>query len=491
MPFYEWFYNVILTSANSVPIQSLWVAFFANPVDLNRAIQTGLYENGVGYYTLAAGAAVNSGQSGVGALFANSVTIPGDGMNVSKLGPDGCGLIKGNVSGGRKDMEPLTISFLDTNMSFCDYNLRPWTIYANHKSLKDPDVKTTITIIQFAKSGEGKSLIPRAIWTFHDACPVSIASEQWNWGADNVVSRQVDFAYNYYLLNSDPAITAIKTVDSIVSNTGLNHTSQPVTVPTGGLGGHGGSNNVSISRDTPSPTSHPQGEIVTLPKDDIVARGLNIGLDILNGNSNVTIESHDAIDRLKTQAEEIQNRIILANDVPQRDTGQTQKGHEPKEPTGPKQDTLDHITRPNDIEREHDETVGAGFEKRSVDKKPTELPIPNNSKVAAKASSDTPLFFPSDGDENSVKITGRTADGELDTPEVETMEYQQVVIEENGDVGKNIPLKIVNINREDKREGGSVKAQLVNPSSNDFIDEGHTKAQIVIIKDNDVRKDEE
>ena len=37
IPFYEWFYNVILTSANSVPIQSLWVAFFVNPVDLNRA----------------------------------------------------------------------------------------------------------------------------------------------------------------------------------------------------------------------------------------------------------------------------------------------------------------------------------------------------------------------------------------------------------------------------------------------------------------------
>jgi hypothetical protein len=307
MPFYEWFYNIILTSVNSVPVQSLWVAFFTNPVDLNRAAQVSQYENGFGYATLVPGAGVNSVQGAAGALFANAVTIPGDGMNVSKLGPEGSGLIKGNISSGRKEMENLTISFLDTNMSFCDYNIRPWAIYASHKSLKDPAVKTSVTILQLAKTGPKKALRPRAIWTFFGACPVAISSQEWNWGADNVVSRSVEFAYTDYILNADPTLAVSKTINDII---GEKRSSQPVSIPRGGLDGHGGSQTVSIpENDATSIDNHPEGQPVILPEDDIVSRGINIGLEILNGNSNVTIESNDAIERLTSIAEELQTAV--------------------------------------------------------------------------------------------------------------------------------------------------------------------------------------
>lgn len=474
IPFYEWFYNVLLTSANSVPIQSLWVAFFANPVDLNRAIQAGLYENGYGYYTLAAGAAVNTAQGAVGAIFANSITIPGDGMNVSKIGPDGSGLIKGNISSGRQDMENLTISFLDTNMSFTDYNLRPWTIYASHKSLKNSSVKTTIIILQLAKAGVGKMLIPRAIWTFHDACPVKISSQEWNYGGDNVVSRQVEFAYNYYILNADPGITALKTVASVLDATKSNHTHQPVEIEKGGLEVHDGSYNlIKTSRnDITKSNAHSKGQQIITPTDDMINRSIDIGLEILGGNSNVTIASDDAIRRLRIQAEEIKKELKIDVDAPDHNNG-TQVGYVAEQPTGPTGEQPDHITR----EAPENEQSG-------------KIPVMGNSKENAKALSDTPLFFPGDGEEENKKIGGRTVGGELDTPKIIEIPHQMVTVEKTGDVGKKIPLQIVTINRDDiiKNSPADISAEVINVSKEDKIQNSYGNAEIVTVNSNDIRK---
>jgi len=442
IPYYEWFYNIILSSANSVPVQSLWVAFFTNPIDLNRAVQAGLYENGFGYLTVAPGAAINSAQGISGALFANSVTIPGDGMNVSKLGPEGSGAIKGNISSGRMDMENLTISFLDTNMSFTDYNLRPWTVYASHRSLKEPTIKTTITVMQLAKTGPGSALLPRAIWTFHDACPVNISSEEWNYGGDNVVSRQVEFAYNYYILNAEPFSSTANTVASIVGNTASTQTNQPVEIEKGGLESHGGNQRVRISgNDRTTPDSHPTGQIVETPPDDIIDRAVNIGLDILDGNSNVVIKSDDVITRLRNQGEELLNNARepqqVVSDVPEHGRGTSQVGHVYKPPVGPNGDDDDHI------KRDAPENVKSGS-----------VPTGGNSKTNAKDLADTPLFFPGDGDENQKKVAGRTVGNTLDTPRGISIPSQQVVVEKTGNVSNNIPLQIVTIKKADKIERG-------------------------------------
>ena len=476
IPYYEWFYNVILTSANSVPIQSQWIAFFTNPVDLNRAAQVGGLENGVGYYTLAVGAAINTAQGGMGALFANSVTIPSEGMGASKLGPEGSGMLKGSISNGRMEMENLKISFLDTNMSFCDYNLRPWAIYASHRSLKDPDVKTTITIIQLAKSGAGKPMLPRAIWTFHDACPVSIASEEFNYGQDKVVGRQVEFSYNYYLLNADPGITSVKTVASVLDGTPSKHTSQPKGVAKGGLTGHGESSIVVPSQaDITNLSVDIDSQTIVRPDDDTIRRGVNIGLDILNGNSNVTIGSDDAIDRLKNEGVDILNSL---KDIGE-DSGSTQIGHTEKLPTGPTEGELDHLTS-----RQGD-NIQSG-----------KVPVGGNSKEDTKALSDTPIFFPGDGDEGQTlvdgrrvggssdtptfesngdedliidkefdtpiflpddgnriqeRVGGRTVDGDVNSAGMDTLKHQHVEVEKTGDVGKDIPLQIIITKQDDTR----------------------------------------
>ena len=472
IPYYEWFYNVILTSANSVPIQSQWIAFFTNPVDLNRAAQVGGLENGVGYYTLAVGAAINTAQGGMGALFANSVTIPSEGMGASKLGPEGSGMLKGSISNGRMEMENLKISFLDTNMSFCDYNLRPWAIYASHRSLKDPDVKTTITIIQLAKSGAGKPMLPRAIWTFHDACPVSIASEEFNYGQDKVVGRQVEFSYNYYLLNADPGITALKTISSVLNGSQSNYASQPKNVARGGLTGHGASTIVSPSQsDITNLNVNMDTQAVNSPDDDIIRRTVNIGLDIINGNSNVNIKSDDAIVRLKNEGTDIINSLKDNGEDTPDHTGTTQFGHVEQVPTGPSEGELDHISK-----RQGD-NIKSG-----------KVPIGGNSKESTKDLSDTPLFFPGDGDEGQTlvagrrvggasdtpsfesngdedliinkefdtpiflpddgnriqeRVGGRTVDGDVNSAGMEILNHQHVQVEETGDVGRDIPLQII------------------------------------------------
>jgi hypothetical protein len=466
IPYYEWFYNVILTSANSVPIQSQWIAFFTNPVDLNRAVQAGLYENGFGYFTLAAGAAVNTAQGGMGALFANSVTIPSEGMNAAKLGPEGSGMLKGSISNGRMEMENLKLSFLDTNMSFCDYNLRPWSIYASHRSLKDPKVKTTITIMQLAKTGEGNTMLPRAIWTFHDACPVSIASEEWNYGGDNVVSRQVEFSYNYYLLNADPGITSIKTVASVLDGTPSKHISQPKDVGKGGLTGHGGSTIVTPSQaDTTDLSVHIDSQPVVRPDDDTIRRGVNIGLDILNGNSNVIIGSDDVIDRLKNEGTDILNSLkVIGEDTPDH-SGSTQFGHIEKEPTGPSEGELDHLTK------RQGENVQSG-----------KVPVGGNSKEDTKALSDTPIFFPGDGDEDQKVVAGRRVGGSSDTPTFDSNGEEDLIIDKEFDTPIFLP---DDGNRIQERVGGRTVDGDVNSAGMDILKHQHVEVE----KTGDVGKD--
>ena len=155
-------------------------------------------------------------------------------------------------------------------------------------------------------------MLPRAIWTFHDACPVKIVSEDWNYGPDNVVKRQVEFAYNYYALNADPGITALQTVASVAIGSDASQDSQPVEISKGGITSHGSGTPVNINdSDKLQADTHAEGQPVIVPTDDMVSRSINIGLDILNGNTNVKIASDDIVNKLRLQGEELLNNIKI------------------------------------------------------------------------------------------------------------------------------------------------------------------------------------
>ena len=404
--FYEYFYNVLLASANSVPIQSLWISFFTNPVDLNRATQAGLYENGAygsNWMTVVPAAAVNTAQGALGILFANAVKIPGEGINTQKIGVDGSsGLIKGNIGLGRKDLETVNISYLDTNLSFTDFNIRPWVAMVGHKSLKDDSLKTTLTVIQFAKTGYDKLLSPRTIWTFHGACPVSIGQQQINYGADKPIYRDVEFVYNHYQINSNP-LDIIANIKSVFDPSKSKIKSQP-KAPTGGgrTGNSNGQQQTVDANDSTSLNSHTNQQI-SVDEGDMLKRQVLAGMDILNGggknaSSNIKIPQNDYVDNLLKNGRNILNQLIRndGNDVP----------------------IMSDITF-QPVKVEADDVVTHSNNKSFNEER---VQTSDNAKSNIKDNSDTPIFFPGDGDKYVVKIAGQNVSGNSDTPQTNQLQ---------------------------------------------------------------------
>ena len=551
MPFnytalHEWFYNVILSQINSVPIQSLWLAFFTS-IPTVKPFGVGDYENGAfPEWIFHGNAAINLGLGIQGLLFAQAVKIPGDGINTSRVGPDNMGLIKGVISNGRKELETINISFLDTNFSFTDLNLRPWTIMVGHKGLKDSTLKTSINIVQLAKAGPGKFLQPRAHWIFHDAAPISIDTQQYDYGADKVIQRQIEFAYNYYTMQSIGIIT-------------------PEQLGIGSLRGS------------------PNAEIVEVPSTDHVTSVAQAGLDILNGGgehikTNVSAQTTKTINELRREGQQIlkttsvpeaagkvindirnynENRNVEvlpgAETFPKSDVTDTPYGgtqiakDKIKENITSTDDRIRRIREPlqpitvrnasetrQNVEVPEDDTpsfvstkqIEGGLTEQLAQKGKEEFGgIEGSAKQAVKDAVDTPLYFQNLKD--SKRVSGRTikASGEanidtpsfnphggafihdehIDTPKgiqiksqnvpnknndtvnTSNISKQEVVTIKNDNVNKNnILSQKVSPMRDDIIKKSNIKTQEVNIKMVDTIKRSQIPVQIVTIKKNDI-----
>ena len=103
----------------------------------------------------------NATQDVVGCIFAQGVDIPGENVNIDYAGvSEGSnrGFINAPIVNGRSNFEPLGAGFLETNKSFTDGVLRPWSILVAHEGLiatpRNKSIKADILIYQLAKNGE-------------------------------------------------------------------------------------------------------------------------------------------------------------------------------------------------------------------------------------------------------------------------------------------------------------------------------------------------
>jgi hypothetical protein len=144
----------------------------------------------------------------IGCIFAHGVAVPGESVEVESTGGMGAN-ISGPIINKREDFSNLSIEFLETNTSFTEFVLRPWTILAAHYGLfaypegDRRNIKTTITIHQYGKNGAGIRPTERRITTFYDACPVSIGEEEYNYTGEKIVYRSVQFAYSSYAIHDN------------------------------------------------------------------------------------------------------------------------------------------------------------------------------------------------------------------------------------------------------------------------------------------------
>lgn len=149
----------------------------------------------------------------VGCIFAQGADIPQ--LEVLETGRDKIfnqqqrGFIPGVISNGRSPFTDLTIQFRETNTSFVDFVVRPWTMLAEHFGMiarppgDERNVSTTIKILQFTRTYQELSQIPRKIWTFYNCMPVSVASSNLTYDQEAMDIANTTWAFSNYCVENN------------------------------------------------------------------------------------------------------------------------------------------------------------------------------------------------------------------------------------------------------------------------------------------------
>ena len=231
------FFEVLQNWESALPMQELWMVFFKIPKVVTDA-NVGAW----GEHLIKLPVDANQDSPGalgvdtakrlfdkpkfnthIGCAFAQTVSLPPEQANIGHVGVQHQrGFIKGPVHEGRQVFGSLNIEFLETNVSFVDFLIRPWTILADHFGFvarPDINIRTDITLINFAKAGvdldinerhyaggnqgmdalAGKNLrgfVPRKIWIFQNCCPINITAERFSHTLDTSPGRR-DTEWNF------------------------------------------------------------------------------------------------------------------------------------------------------------------------------------------------------------------------------------------------------------------------------------------------------
>jgi len=143
-------------------------------------------------------------QDVIGCIFAQGVSLPGETVNTEHVGiTEGSnrGFINAPVISGRANFNNLEIGFLETNRSFTDGVLRPWSIVVAHEGLiaNQLSIKADIDVYELAKHGECSPTVIRKVWHFKDCAPINISPEQKSYeSSTDYPKRQAGFVYNSY-----------------------------------------------------------------------------------------------------------------------------------------------------------------------------------------------------------------------------------------------------------------------------------------------------
>jgi hypothetical protein len=150
-------------------------------------------------------------QSVVGCLFVDGASLPTENLSVeAAIIPNNRGFIQGGVLTNREAFtsNTLTIQIRETNTSFVDVVMRPWVILAAHRGFiatlpGQSSVKTNITIIQYAKTFQNVSQIPRKVWKYYNCTPLSVDTRNLTYDKEDIESYDVSFLYDTYTIENN------------------------------------------------------------------------------------------------------------------------------------------------------------------------------------------------------------------------------------------------------------------------------------------------
>ena len=148
----------------------------------------------------------------VGCVFCTGITMPQDSVRANYHPSVGNrGFIGSPYIQSRDTYMPLSTEIYESNLSYSDFILKPWTILASHRGLAAPrnpskKITTNMVITELAKGGLSRGLfgasgglIPRKVTTIFDCCPVRVMGRRIAQSSSTDVSRSsVEWIYSRY-----------------------------------------------------------------------------------------------------------------------------------------------------------------------------------------------------------------------------------------------------------------------------------------------------
>jgi hypothetical protein len=218
--------RVLQTYSNAPVIMPLWVCYFDSFPSAGTVVED-LDVHGAGKHSIEKqheGAKRSSSPmrfgGGLAMLFCQGVDTPSDDISVTRDTslPTG-GYIQGFL-GSNRNLNEVTLSFIDTNNSFTDFVLRPWLIYNSYQGIPYGD-RRNIVIEQYTKNGAGDDLRLRKKFTLVNAFPTKIDNERLTY-SDLGDYRQIQFQYESYKLEgSNTFELGARLIDKVIE-TGAN-----------------------------------------------------------------------------------------------------------------------------------------------------------------------------------------------------------------------------------------------------------------------------
>lgn len=208
--------SVLGSPAGSIPKGAQWLLSFD---DLEGSVMPGInsalqYENKP-WGIERAKAVVNSEQfqKQKGCVYAQGIGMPGDSLVVN---PEGNimsnSFLRSYVGQGRNQFPELRVTFLETNISFCENFLRPWAIATgmwglfSRPSGSDKSYRTNLQLYKLGVYSENRPPFIVMKMTFYDICCTSVSEEEYNYDPKtSPTRREARFIYNYYNVDSSAA----------------------------------------------------------------------------------------------------------------------------------------------------------------------------------------------------------------------------------------------------------------------------------------------
>lgn len=148
-----------------------------------------------------------------GNIFAQAVTVPGERVDITRVGTDAGfrgGFNQAPILNSRNDGDFVNIDFLETRDSFIDMVIRPWIIQVGFNGLiaqRDPskNIKTDLWAIYFDRGDAEKNEPPkiRKKWCFHNAVPISIDPDTVDYQKNQITILKTQWLYTHYTIGTD------------------------------------------------------------------------------------------------------------------------------------------------------------------------------------------------------------------------------------------------------------------------------------------------